>query len=337
MLSATALRRAVTVTTLAVAVSLSAIASATAQSLVGAGATFPQPLYERYFEEYKKETGIEVKYIGIGSGGGIRRFINETVDFGASNTPPTPEEIAQMQRGLVLLPTAGNAIAVIYNLREAPPNIRISRDALVKIFTGQIGNWKQVDPRLPNRKIQVVVHGEGSGTSFIFTRHLSAISNGRIEASPSPDWGFEVFATRQGNSGVASAVALNDGAIGYVVANYALANNLFTARIENKAGEYVRPTLDDTQTALLNTEWNDDFTIRKADDPEEGYPIIGATWLLFYKQYPTAEMAQKIRDLAIWILENGREYGWDMYYSTPSASEDSLLHNHVIDNIRVSP
>ncbi|MEQ8963788.1 MAG: phosphate ABC transporter substrate-binding protein PstS, partial [Coleofasciculus sp. C2-GNP5-27] len=177
-LSPTSLRRTLIPSAVTIAVVLGVLNPAIAQQLIGAGASFPDPLYQRYFTEYQAATGMEVKYSAIGSGGGIQRFINESVEFAGSDAPPTDAEKAQMnqERGLLMVPTAGGAVAVIYNLQGVTTTLRLPRDTLAKIFTGQIGNWKQVNTYLPNRDIRVVVRSDSSGTSFIFSHYLSVIT-----------------------------------------------------------------------------------------------------------------------------------------------------------------
>ena len=216
--------------------------AAIAQTLTSAGDSFPEPLYRRYFEEYAADSGVEIEYAAIGSGGGIRRFIDESVDFAASSIPPTPLDASRMKRGLQLVPTAGGAVAVIYNLQSSadrfiPSQVRISREVLGKIFSGEITNWKQISSNLPNLEIRIVVHSGSSGTNFIFTRHLNAITNGAIAATQEPNWGFPVIG-KSSDSDVAAAVKLTEGAIGYVQASFAREQNVKMAKIENRAGDW---------------------------------------------------------------------------------------------------
>jgi len=320
---------------MAIGFTLSAVNAAVAQTIRGVVTSFGLPAYQRYFAEYEEETGVKIKYGVRSSANSIERFQQGSVDFIASDAPPTRAEREQMGRGLLLLSTVGNGVAVIYNLREAPPDIRISRETLVKIFTGQIGNWNQVSPRLPSRKIQVVVHDDGSGTNFIFTRHLSALTDGEIKATKDPDWGFKVFASGDGDAAVASTVSLNDGAIGFVEANYALSNNLSTARLQNKKGDYVRPTVEESRNALLTTEWDENFSLLKIDDPDEGYPIIGTSMLIFYQKYPNAEIAQAIKDFVSWVTSRGAEINKELFYVALSPSERPKLRDYINKNITV--
>lgn len=241
-----------------------------AQLLRGAGASFPQPLLERYQKEYEQETGNKFKYTVVGSGGGIRLFSKQTVDFGATTLIPTPIEQNQIEDGLLMVPTGGGAIAIVYNLKDVSSNVRLSRDQLAKIFTGKISNWQQVNPRFPNKDIEVVVRSGSSGTSFVLTKYLDKITNGKIKASRNPNWGFDVFSRHSQDSGVAGEVRRIDGAIGYVQTNVARKTNLSVARIQNQAGRYVKPTLAETKKALANVKFKSDFTTEDINDPEDG-------------------------------------------------------------------
>ncbi|NEP50148.1 MAG: phosphate ABC transporter substrate-binding protein PstS [Moorea sp. SIO3C2] len=332
------LQKVLTATAVTLTVGFGSISGAIAQSFTGAGATFPEPLYRRYFREYQQETtDVKLKYSAIGSGGGIRRFLNQSVDFGASNVIPTPVERNSMKRGLLMVPTAGGSLAVVYNLQGITTDVKLSRDTLGKIFSGQISNWKQVNSRLPNRKIQVVVHSGTSGTSFIFTKYLNEITNGRIRPSRKPNWGFKVFSSVPGNGPVASEVKRIDGAIGYVPASYAKQLNLPMARLENQAGRYVKPTVDQANKALANVQFNDDFTIENIDDPEEGYPIVGITWLFVYEKYPKPELAQGVKDLINWILTEGQDLNEDLQYTRIPEDVANRAIEAVNNNIRVVP
>lgn len=330
-------RKALTATSMAIGFTFSAVNAALAQTINGVVTSFGLSAYQRYFEEYEEETGVKIRYVVRSSAGSIDRLTEGLVDFVASDAPPTRAEREQINRGVLLLSTVGNGVAVIYNLREAPPNIKISRETLVKIFTGQIGNWNQVSPRLPSKKIQVVVHEDGSGTNFIFTRHLSALTEGKIKATKNPEWGFKVFGSGDGDAAVASTVSLTDGAIGFVEANYALSQNLSTAKLQNKKGEYVRPTVDQSHKALLTTEWDENFSLLKIDDPDEGYPIIGTSMLIFYQRYPNAEIAQAIKDFVSWVTSRGPEINAQLFYVALSPSERPKLRDYIHNNITVSP
>jgi phosphate transport system substrate-binding protein len=286
-----------------------------AQLLKGAGASFSEPLYQRYSAEYERETGIKFNYTAVGSGGGIRLFMNQTVDFGGTTLIPTPIEKNQMKDGLLMVPTGGGSIAIVYNLEDVTADVKLSRDQLAKIFTGQITNWNQVDSRFPNKKIQVVVQSDSSGTTLTLTRYLRKITGGKIEASRQPNWGFRVFAALPQDSAVAAEVRRIDGAIGYVQTNFARQKNLPTASIENRAGRYVAPTLAETEKALANIKFNDDFTTEDIDDPENGYPLVSLSWLLFPENYSNETLVQANKKLLIWILTKGQNFNRELEYT----------------------
>ncbi|MEM9925243.1 MAG: phosphate ABC transporter substrate-binding protein PstS [Cyanobacteria bacterium P01_D01_bin.50] len=307
--------QAVVTTAIAATTIISTTNPVFAQLLRGGGASFPQPLFERYQKEYQQETGKNFKYTAIGSGGGIRLFSDRSIDFGATTLIPTPIEQNQMDDGLLMVPTGGGAIAIVYNLKDVSSNVRLSRDTLAKIFTGKIANWKQVNPRFPNKDIQVVVRSNSSGTSFILTKYLEKITNGKITASRKPNWGFEVFAARAGDSGIAGEVRRIDGAIGYVQTGVARKNNLSVARIQNQAGRYVKPTLKETKKALANVKFEDDFTTEDINDPKDGYPLVSLTWLLFHKRYPNQEILTANKELLTWILTKGQNFNEELEFT----------------------
>ena len=308
-----------------------------AQAIKGAGASFPEILYQRYQTEYQQATGTDFKYSAIGSGGGIRFFINKAVNIGSSTLIPTPVEKSQMEDGLYTIPTAGGAIAIVYNLQNVTTDIKISRKQLAKIFTGEIGNWSQISPRLPNRKIQVVTRSDNSGTTFLLTRYLNRISEGNIAASRQPDWGFELYAQRAQDSGVAGEVKRVDGAIGYVQASFAIANDLPMARLENLAGKYVRPNVEETKKALANIEFNEDFTIANTNEPEEGYPLVGLTWLLIYQKYPTEEAMRSTQEFITWVLTTGQEFNEELEYTKIPEDVGQKAIDIVNNELRVRP
>jgi phosphate transport system substrate-binding protein len=318
----TSLHKAVTLSAVAIAVSFGAAGQAIANTLNGAGASFPAPLYQRYFAEYKKATGKTVNYNSVGSGAGVRQFIGETVDFGASDAPVTAAERQQMKRGVIMVPTAGGAVSVVYNLPGQ--KVQISRAALPKIFSGELKTWNQVDPKLPKTPIRVVVRADGSGTTEIFTSHLSAISPAfkqKVGTNKSPNWGFQVLKGPK-NDGVAAAVKQTPGAIGYVQDTFARKNegpNLQTAKIQNKAGKFVEPSLAEANNALSAAKFDNNF-VADVNDPPAGYPIVGMTWLLVYQNYKNPATANDIKALVKWILTTGQQFNTQLEFTRiPSA------------------
>lgn len=283
--------------------------------LRGAGDSFAEPLYQRYSKEYEQQTGEKFKYTTIGSGGGIRLFARKSIDFGGSSLIPTPIEQNQMEDGLLMVPTGGGALAIVYNLQNVTKQVKLSREQLAKIFTGQITNWQQIDASFPNQRIQVIVCSGNCATSFILSKYLNKITEGKIPASRNPNWGFQVYSAFPEDGGIAGEVRRIDGAIGYVQSSFATANNLSVASIENQKGRYVQPTLAETKKALANVKFNEDFTTEDIKDPEEGYPLVSLTWLLVSKKYLNPDTMKATQNLLTWILTKGQEFNEQLEYT----------------------
>jgi phosphate transport system substrate-binding protein len=315
---------ATSLVTTSVALSPIFAAIAQAETLNGAGATFPAPLYERYAREVKKKyPDLKINYQAIGSGGGIRQVTAGTVDFGGSDAAMKDNEIAKVKNGVILVPTAGGAVSVVYNL-PGVNDLKLSRSVLPGIFSGQIKNWN--DPKiktdnpgvnLPNQPIKFAVRADGSGTTFIFTNHLSAINGyfkGRVGANTAPKWNLPNVLKGKGNPGVAAIVSRTPGSIGYVEYAYALKNNLKSALVQNKTGEFVAPSLQSANAALSTVKFPDNYRVF-VGDPGQGYPIVGLTWIMVYKQYANASKAEAIKKWINWVLKDGQQYNDDLNYT----------------------
>ncbi|PPJ64652.1 phosphate ABC transporter substrate-binding protein PstS [Cuspidothrix issatschenkoi] len=322
----TILNRVVATSFITGAVALSPVLTviAQAETLNGAGATFPAPLYERYAREVKKKhPDLKVNYQAIGSGGGIRQTINGTVDFGASDAAMKDDEIAKVKNGVILVPTAGGAVSVVYNL-PGVNKLRLSRKTLPAIFSGKITNWDDAQIKadnpgvnLPNQPIKFAVRADGSGTTFIFTNHLSSIDpyfKGRIGANTAPKWTLPNALRGKGNPGVAALVARTPGAIGYVEYDYATKNKLKSAEVQNKKGEFVAPSLAGANAALSTVKFPDNYRVF-VGDPGQGYPIVGLTWMMVYKKYPTPAKADAVKKWINWVLKDGQQYNDDLNYT----------------------
>jgi len=331
------LHRIVTTAAVTFTVALSPVLStiAQAETLNGAGATFPGPLYQRYAREVKKKyPDLSINYQAIGSGGGIRQVIAGTVDFGGSDAAMKDQEIAQVKNGVILVPTAGGAISVVYNLRGVS-HLRLSQNTLPAIFSGQITNWS--DPRikadnpgtnLPNIPIKFVVRADGSGTTFIFTNHLSATNGyfrGRIGVNTSPSWTLPNVLKGKGNPGVAALVSRTPGSIGYVEYDYAVQNRLQSALIQNKRGQFVAPSLETANQALSNVNFPANFRVFDGN-PDQGYPIVGLTWMLIYKRYSNPKKAEAVKKWINWVLTSGQQYNASLNYTRiPSSVANRVL------------
>ncbi len=312
----TGLRQASAASVAAIALTIGTVGEAVAQTLSGAGASFPRPLYERYFSEFKKETGITVNYNSIGSGGGIRQFIADSVDFAGTDAPPKSGEISQMKNGMIMVPTAGGAVAVAYNL-SGVSNLQLSREMLGKIFAGEVKTWNQVSSNLPNKAIKVAVRADSSGTTFIFTRHLSTISStfkSKVGTDKAPNWPSG-FLSGPKNDGVAAVIKQTDGAIGYVQDTYARQNSIPTAKIQNKAGQYIEPSLQAANQAMASVQFDGSFNTTNIQDPPTGYPIVGVTWLLIKKNYEDQATADVVKKMVNWILTKGQGINGQLEYT----------------------
>jgi phosphate transport system substrate-binding protein len=344
--STTILNRVVTTSVVAATVAFSPMFAAVAQAetLSGAGATFPAPLYERYAREIKKKLpNIKINYQSIGSGAGIRQTIAGTVDFGASDAAMTDADIAKVKRGVILVPTAGGALAVVHNI-PGVKNLRLSRKTLPAIFSGQITNWSDAQIKadnpgvnLPNTPIKAVVRADGSGTTFIFTNHLSAINayfKGRVGANTAPKWaGLSNVLKGKGNPGVANLVSRTQGSIGYVEDSFAKANKLNVAQVQNKKGEFLAPSLKAANAALSNVRFPDNYRVF-VGDPDQGYPIVGLTWIMVYKNYPNAAKADAVKKFVNWVLTDGQKINDDLNYTSIPAGVVNRVLNTVNSTVK---
>ncbi len=292
-------------------------------TLNGAGATFPQPLYERYVKEIRKDRPeIKVNYQAIGSGGGVKQTIAGTVDFGASDAAMTDDEIAKVPGGVLMIPTAGGAVNVVYNLTGVT-DLKLSNPVLAGIFSGKITTWN--DPqivkdnpgaKLPTGTIKPVVRADGSGTSFIFSNFVSAISpefKTQVGVSKEPKWPA-AFLKGKGNPGVASLVKQTPGSIGYVEYEVALQNKLTAASVQNAGGAFVAPSPQTSSEALEDVKFPENFRVFDVNSPK-GYPIVGLTWLLIPKTQKDPAKAQALKGMVKWILTDGQKFNEELNYT----------------------
>jgi phosphate transport system substrate-binding protein len=312
------------VTAVAVSVFGSQLAAMAEVTLSGAGATFPAPLYERYIREMRKaHPDIKVNYQGIGSGGGIKQTIAGTVDFGASDAAMTDGEMAKVPGGVLLIPTAGGAVSVAYNL-PGVKGLKLSNAALSGIFTGKITSWSdpqiaKTNPgaKLPAGNIKPVVRADGSGTAFIFTNHVSAISpefKAQVGASKEPKWPSG-FLKGKGNPGVAGLIKSTPGSIGFTEYEFAVKNGLSSAAVQNGSGKYVAPSLKSANQALADVQFPENF--RAFDiNSAQGYPIVGLTWLLVPKTHKNPAKAKAIVTMIKWMLTSGQQFNDDLNYTS---------------------
>ncbi len=259
-------------------------------TITAAGATFPMPFYNMVFKNYTKETGILVTYGGIGSGGGIRSLKDKIVDFGATDAFLTDEKIEEMPGQIVHIPTCIGAVVIAYNLPNIE-GIKLTSELLEGIFMGEITKWndekiKKNNPELnfPDKNITIVHRSDGSGTTYIFSDYMSKISKKwktKVGKGKSLKWPCGIGA--KGNPGVAGTISQTPGTIGYIGSEYAFAQKIPIALLQNKTGNYIEPTIESI-SAAAKTDIPDDTRVMltNSDDPE-AYPISGFTWLILYK------------------------------------------------------
>lgn len=305
----------------AVAATFMIAGSATAGTtkIVGAGASFPAPIYSEWFKDLAKKTNGEIKvdYQSIGSGSGIKNFIAHTVDFGASDAAMKQSEIDQVPEGVQLLPMTAGEIVLAYNL-PGIDGLKLPRDVYPQIFLGNITKWNDAkivaaNPgvKLPDTPITVVVRSDKSGTTFGFTGHLSAISSdfkSAVGQGKMVQWPARNMVKGKKNDGVSSAIRQTPGAIGYTEYGFAKLNKLPTACLENKAGKFVCPGPEGGAAALANAVLPENMIVF-INDPagDASYPIATFTWMLFYKKNKSPELAAALRKMVEYCLDEGQK------------------------------
>jgi phosphate transport system substrate-binding protein len=304
----------------------SGAASSTASSgggtdLTGAGATFPYPIYSKWFSDYANLTGVKINYQSIGSGGGIRQISEQTVDFGASDGPMSDEEMAKAKGGPILhIPTVLGADVITYNVPGVTAVLKLTPDAIANIFMGRIKKWNDtrltsLNPgvTLPNQDILVVHRSDGSGTTYIFTDYLDKVSpawHSSVGKGKEVKW--PVGLGGKGNEGVSGQVKQTPGAVGYVELAYAKQNKLPAAAVRNKAGQYVVASVPAVTAAAARVAQslppNTDYRISIVDAPgAESYPISSFTWILAYQHQRDAVKGKKLVDFLNWALIEGEK------------------------------
>ena len=284
--------------------------------LQGAGASFPAPLYLKWFKSYSaSHDNVQIDYQSVGSGSGIKSVIDKTVDFGASDAAMTQDEMAKVDVGVQCLPMTAGSIVLSYNL-EGVSELKLSRKAYSGIFLGKVKRWNDplitnVNPgvKLPDEPINVVVRADSSGTTFVFTRHLSAISPEFAQnpgVNKMPNW--PVGTRSKGNEGVTAGIKTTPGSIGYVEYGYAQSQTMPMAVLENKSGNYVKATPESGQAGLASAQVPEDLIVWASDpDSKEAYPIVTYTWLLCYKQYQDKKKLEILQDLLKYCLTEGQK------------------------------
>ncbi|MCM8827865.1 MAG: phosphate ABC transporter substrate-binding protein PstS [Candidatus Omnitrophica bacterium] len=301
------------------------VAKAADNELIGAGASFPYALYSKMFDAYQKEKGIKVNYSSIGSGGGIRQLMAKTVDFGGSDAYLTDEQMKQMEP-VLHIPICMGAVVLAYNL-SGVNELNLTPELVSDIFLGKIKKWndpkiQKLNPKakLPDMNIVTVHRSDGSGTTFIFTDYLSNVSQewkDKVGCGTAVNWPCGLGS--KGNTGVAGLVKQIPSSIGYVELIYALSNKIPFANVQNKSGNFIKPTLAST-SASANIKLPDDMRVSITNtDASDGYPISGFTWILVYKEQNygnrTFEKAKTLVDLLWWMTHQGQKYTEELHYA----------------------
>jgi len=296
-----------------------------AQILInGAGATFPEQIYQKWFSEYQKiDSSVTFNYQGIGSGGGQKQILSETVDFGASDGPMSDQNITKAPRRLLHIPTVAGAVVISYNL-PGIKSLNLDGETLAQIFLGEITKWN--DPHianqnksisLPNKDIVVVHRSDGSGTSFIFTDFLSSVSKtwkSKVGKNTALNW--PVGLGGKGSAGVASQIKQSPGAIGYIELAYAHQNQLPVACIKNMSGAYIFPTTKSVNEAINCATIPSDFRFSMVNpNGPQAYPIAGASWLLIYADQKDPIKGKKLVEFLHWAFKEGESFAESLDYA----------------------
>ena len=305
-------------------------------TILGAGSTFDNPLFSKLFSEYNKSNGLKVNYQSIGSGGGIQQLTSKTVDFGASDATLNGKQDSAMSAPAVHIPVTAGAVVASYNLPDVKDTLMLTPDVLANIFLGNIKKWN--DPKiaainkgvkLPSTDIQVAHRSDGSGTTNIFTTYLSKVS---------PEWDKQVgkgsavnWPTGQGgkgNEGVAGTIKQTPGAIGYVELAYAIQNNMAFAKVQNKAGNFITPSIASVTAAANITIPADAKVTLTNTEAADGYPISGLSWVIIYKEQKynnrSLDKVTKMLKLIQWMIHDGQQFSAPLNYAPLSSSAVSV-------------
>jgi phosphate transport system substrate-binding protein len=304
-----------------------ALLHAQAATINGAGATFPYPIYSKWFSEYNKlHPDVQINYQSIGSGGGIRQMTAQTVFFGASDGPMTTEQLQAAPGRVLHFPTVLGAVVPVYNLPEVTASLNFSGPVLAGIFLGKITKWN--DPALakdnpgvalPATDINVVHRADGSGTSYIFCDYLAKVSpeyRTKVGVSTMVNWPTGIGG--KGNEGVAGMVRQTPGAIGYVELIYALQNKIAYGAVKSMDGEFVQATIDSVSAAAAaaTTQMPADFRVSITNAPGKGvYPISSFTWILLYESPKDKAMSRIMVEFMKWALTDGQQFAADLGYA----------------------
>jgi len=332
---------------LALGMAASAVATGQKVQINGAGATFPYPIYSKWFSEYNKlHPEVEINYQSIGSGGGIRQLSNETVFFGASDGPMTDEQMQAAPGAILHLPTVLGGVVPVYNIPEVSAELKFSGPVIAEIVLGKITKWNDkaiasLNPgvSLPATDITVAHRSDGSGTTYIFVDYLAKVSpefKSKVGVATSVNWPVGVGG--KGNEGVAGLVKQTPGAFGYVELIYALQNKIPYGSVQNKDGVFVKSSLESVTAAAASAKGDampKDFRVSITNAPGKGaYPISSFTWLLFYENPKDKQKAKIMNDFVKWALTDGQKFASELGYA-PLPAEVVALEMDALKRIKL--
>jgi phosphate transport system substrate-binding protein len=302
------------------------LGTASAQSLNGAGATFPNPIYQKWFSEYHNANqNITINYQSVGSGAGIAQLTAGTVDFGASDGPMTDEQLGKVSGKVFHIPTVLGAVVLTYNVPGVSSELKFTPDAIAGIYLGKIKKWNDAEltksnpgVKLPDTDIVVVHRSDGSGTTYIFTDYLSKVNQewaNSVKKGTSVNWPTGLGA--KGNEGVSGQVKQTEGAIGYVELIYALSNKMSYGVVKNSAGNWVKASLDSvTAAAASSKDMPDDFRVSITNAPgKDAYPISSFTWLLVPAKWSDASKEKAFVNFLNWMVDKGQTMTTSLEYA----------------------
>jgi len=316
-------------------------------ALIGAGSSFDNPLFSKLFSEYNKTNGLKVNYQSVGSGAGISQLTNKTVDFGASDAPMNGKQDSAVSAPVLHIPVTAGAVVLSYNLPDVKDTLKLTPSVLADIFLGKITKWDDAKiaainkgVKLPSTTIVIAHRSDGSGTSNIFTTYLAKVSeewNSKVGKGSSVNW--PVGLGGKGNEGVAGLIKQTPGAIGYIELAYAIQNGMAYAQVQNKAGNYITPSIASV-TAAANVTIPADSKISLTNtEAADGYPISGFSWVLIYKEQKygdrSLDRATKLLKLLSWVIHDGQQFSGALNYAplSPAAvtTGDAILKSATFD------
>jgi len=327
--------------------------SSSNDALIGAGSSFDNPLFSKMFSEYNKANGLKVNYQSVGSGAGISQLTNKTVDFGASDAPMNGKQDSALSAPALHIPVTAGAVVLSYNLPEVKDTLLLTPSVIADIFLGKITKWDDgkiaainKGVKLPSTSIVIAHRSDGSGTTNIFTTYLSKVSgewSSKVGKGSAVNW--PVGLGGKGNEGVAGSVKQTPGAIGYIELAYAIQNNMAYAKVQNKSGNFITPTIASvTAAANITIPADSKISLTNTDAPD-GYPISSLSWVLIYKEQKygdrSADRATKLLKLISWVIHDGQQFSSALNYAplSPNAVNvgDAILKSATYDGKPILP